>query len=420
MRPPKLITRGRVPWILAWGILTISGVLIHSATWVAPHADGAGLSALAEYGFMKQVGNAVDTIVGPVWLALALVTGDWGVFSVFQSTIAHGVTAALIVLGIRWLRRLRMRVQSPSPDRSEPQVNFSRRRLLIDAPLGAAALLGGGTVVNGAFLEPFDLRMRRYEIPIKGISESLAGLRAIFIADTHLGPRIPGAYIADVVKRTIALRPDLVLLGGDYVHCGRRYIEPAVALFRPLIEAGLPTAGVLGNHDWYNSRGIISKHLSEIGVRMVDNAHVLFNGKTRRFAEGSLAPSEALCIAGVGDLSMDAVDIHGALQDVPDSVPRLVLSHNPDAAELAPMRGETGRTPPRVDLMLSGHMHGGQIALPLLGPIYVPSKWGRKYAGGLVQGPAFPVLVSRGVGMSICPVRIGVPPELVEITLVPA
>jgi predicted MPP superfamily phosphohydrolase len=71
----------------------------------------------------------------------------------------------------------------------------------------------------------------------------------------------------------------------------------------------------------------------------------------------------------------------------------------------------------RIDLMLCGHTHGGQVALPLVGPVYVPCRTGRKYLGGLVKGPGFPVLISRGVGMSICPIRIGVPPEIVEITL---
>jgi predicted MPP superfamily phosphohydrolase len=252
------------------------------------------------------------------------------------------------------------------------------------------------------------------------LSESLNGVRAVFLSDTHLGPRIPAAYVSGVVEQALSLKPDLVLLGGDYVHAGSRYIRPAVDLFRPFIEAHIPTVAVLGNHDWYNSRGLIGRHLSELGVRMVDNSHVLINARTRRFAEGSATPSEALCIAGVGDLMMDYVDIRSALEAVPEHMPRLLLSHNPDVAELAPLRGGSGREPPRIDLMLSGHMHGGQIALPMIGPLYVPSRWGRKYAGGLVKGPKFPVLVSRGVGMSICPVRICVPPELLEVTLVRA
>ena len=67
--------------------------------------------------------------------------------------------------------------------------------------------------------------------------------------------------------------------------------------------------------------------------------------------------------------------------------------------------------------MISGHTHGGQVRLPLIGTPMIPSQFGQKYAGGLVQGPAFPVLISRGVGMSLLPVRFNVPPEIVEITL---
>src|ERR1043165_3532051 len=157
--------RRRVPWIVAWGAMTIAGVLIHAATWAAPHADGAGLSSLAEFGIMKRVSNAVDTVVGPLWLALALVTGDWGVFSVFQSTIAHGLTAAILLVVLRWVWRVRRslkasQTQTPRP----PQVNLVRRRMLADLPLGAAALLGGGTVINGAFLEPFDLQLRKHTL----------------------------------------------------------------------------------------------------------------------------------------------------------------------------------------------------------------------------------------------------------------
>jgi predicted MPP superfamily phosphohydrolase len=91
-------------------------------------------------------------------------------------------------------------------------------------------------------------------------------------------------------------------------------------------------------------------------------------------------------------------------------MPRLLLAHEPDTAELPQLNH-------RVDLMLAGHTHGGQVKLPLLGTPVVPSAFGSKYAGGLVQGPAYPVLVSRGIGTSIVPVRWGVPPEVVVITL---
>jgi predicted MPP superfamily phosphohydrolase len=91
-----------------------------------------------------------------------------------------------------------------------------------------------------------------------------------------------------------------------------------------------------------------------------------------------------------------------------------LLSHNPDVAEDPILLASRLR----VDLMISGHTHGGQVRLPLLGTPIVPSRFGSRYAGGFVKGPAFPVIISRGIGMSLLPVRWNVAPEIVEIELV--
>ena len=113
----------------------------------------------------------------------------------------------------------------------------------------------------------------------------------------------------------------------------------------------------------------------------------------------------------MGDLWEDRVSFNDALAGVPEDMPRIVLSHNPDVAETMPAGF-------RVDLMCAGHTHGGQVWVPTLGTPIVPSRYGSKYAGGLVQGPHCRVLVSRGVGMAILPVRFRVRPELVVIDLV--
>ena len=121
-----------------------------------------------------------------------------------------------------------------------------------------------------------------------------------------------------------------------------------------------------------------------------------------------------LCVAGVGDLWEGNPDYAAALNGVPAGHPRLLLSHNPDAAE--------SRRPPaagqyRVDLMLSGHTHGGQIRLPGLGTPMIPILYGQKYASGLVEGPACTVYVSRGIGTTVMPLRLGVRPEIAVIEL---
>ena len=116
---------------------------------------------------------------------------------------------------------------------------------------------------------------------------------------------------------------------------------------------------------------------------------------------------------GVGDLWTDQQRYDDALGGVPSSMPRLLLSHNPDVAEDAALRDPSRR----VDLMLSGHTHGGQIYVPFMGTPVVPSRYKGKYARGLVQGPAFPVFVCRGVGHTVMPVRVGIRPELAVIEL---
>jgi uncharacterized protein len=171
---------------------------------------------------------------------------------------------------------------------------------------------------------------------------------------------------------------------------------------------------VLGNHDYYGDARRMSRALIDAGVTMLENSRMFLQSRA-----GPLLPAPpegpALCIAGLDDFVEGHIDIDAALAGVPATMPRLLLQHNPDAAEYF---GLAGPAAPRVDLMVSGHTHGGQVALPFLGSPIVPSLYGQKYAGGLVEGPAFRVLVSRGIGMAILPVRLGVPPELVEFTLI--
>jgi predicted MPP superfamily phosphohydrolase len=122
---------------------------------------------------------------------------------------------------------------------------------------------------------------------------------------------------------------------------------------------------------------------------------------------------EGLCLAGVGDLWEDRCDYGAALDGVAGGVPRILLSHNPDVAEEAGFL-QSGY---RVDLMLSGHTHGGQVSLPGVGAPVTNSRFGQKYAKGLVAGPVCPVFVSRGLGMTVMPVRWGVRPEIAVIEL---
>lgn len=316
------------------------------------------------------------------------------------------VWTCLVCVAVRVWRLTRKRL-APLP------VDHARRRFLVDASASAILLSSSGGAASTIVTQPWDLRIRRYTVTLPHLSPRLAGLRIVHLSDTHLGTRVPTEHVQEAVRRAVELDPDLVALVGDYVERDTRRIDEAADLFLPLTQR-FPTVSVLGNHDWYADGPAMRAALQRAGARHIDNDRVFLTPEralSDRHAPGSL------CIAGLADLSEDVVNSERALRDIPGDTARLLLSHNPDAAELHDL---TRPSAPRVDLMLSGHTHGGQVRIPFLGAPIVPSAFGQKYAEGLVRGPAFPVLISRGVGMSIIPVRFRCPPEILEITLQPA
>lgn len=298
--------------------------------------------------------------------------------------------------------------------------DLSRRRFLVDAPCAAAGALGAAGMVRATAFDPWRIATARYTVPVAGLPAAFDGLRIVQISDTHLGPFIPASFVRRAVEMALELKPDLFALTGDYILTSTRNIAPAAEIFVPLARPGaaaIGVVGVLGNHDWYGDGHAMRRALERVGVVMIDNDRVFIDGATRAIVPEQPA-GDALCIAGFGDLHEHRVDTAAAFRGVGAATPRIVLSHNPDSAEIADVAmARGGRAPERIDLMLSGHTHGGQVRLPLIGSPIVPSDFGQKYAGGIVQGPICPVVVSRGVGMSILPVRFGVLPEIVEITL---
>ncbi|MBX7246868.1 MAG: metallophosphoesterase [Candidatus Sumerlaeaceae bacterium] len=282
------------------------------------------------------------------------------------------------------------------------------RRAFFAASAGRVAkvtvvAVGGSALAWSVLAEPNFLPVVRRKLRLAGLPASLDGLRAVYLSDIHHGPWLSVAFLRRMVERVNALRPDLILLGGDYVNASPDYIKPAFAEMAAL-RANIGVAGVLGNHDWWEDAPRTRKQFEKCGFALVDNARV-FVTPGRRMEKGADA---GLCVAGVGDFWEDKVDAGAALHKVPREMPRLLLSHNPDVA-MEPQIAQGGH---RIDMMLSGHTHGGQIRIPFLGTPIVPSNYGQKFAAGLVDTPGCPVYVSRGVGYTVLPLRFGVPPEI--------
>lgn len=297
---------------------------------------------------------------------------------------------------------------SSNPADSTPGPSSSRRTLLRKGVEFAA--VGGlvGAFAYVSLIEPRMLQVRRLRFPLRGLPRELDGFRIVQISDVHHGPWLSLADLHRVVATANALRPDLIVLTGDYVLHDRVYAAPAVAALSDL-RAPVGVVATLGNHDWYESADLLRDLFPRTGIPMLDNTR-LFVRPDRTLAREA---DGGLCIAGVGDYWRDRQFYDAALGGVSDAMPRILLSHNPDVAEDSKFIASGHR----VDLMVSGHTHGGQIRLPGVPALVTYSHYGQKYLCGLARGPVCPVYTSAGVGMSKMPVRIGVPPEITEIQL---
>lgn len=270
------------------------------------------------------------------------------------------------------------------------------RRVFLKA--AAAPLVPGATAAAGyGLFESGWVQVTRPTLPVPNLPAAFDGTTVAFLTDLHHGPFTSLDYVHAVVRTTLALRPDLILLGGDYCLKEGKYIAPC---FRSLagLRAPLGVYGVMGNHDYWHGETETRAGFAYSGVRELTNRGVWLERGNHRVR-----------LAGVDDLWMGKVDVGAALGGATERDACLLLSHNPDVAEK--MRD------PRVGLMLSGHTHGGQVVFPSGGAPFVPSHYGQKYLKGLVQAPHTRVYVSRGLGTTSAPFRVGSRPELTLITL---
>ena len=245
------------------------------------------------------------------------------------------------------------------------------------------------------------LVVERVEVGLRGLDPAFDGYRVAFLTDMHTSPIVPRWWLDRSVQAALDLQADLIALGGDFLDDDPHYIAALGDILKPL-RAPDGVIAVLGNHDHYVSAQGVREELAQAEIRELYNSSITISRGAARLA-----------FAGVGDLQCDVIDFDRALAGVPDDVPRVVLSHDPDVFAYWPPHH-------RLDLMLSGHTHGGQAWVPILGPPFVPSQFGFRYLQGLMRDGDRQLYVSRGVGASGAPIRWRCPPELTELVLRPA
>ncbi|MGH9511518.1 MAG: metallophosphoesterase [Terriglobales bacterium] len=283
---------------------------------------------------------------------------------------------------------------------------ISRRRFL----QATGALVASGTLALGAdafALEPNDPKVTHVEVSIRQLPEVFDGLTIVQLSDFHYGElcAIPIRRAVEIVKK---VQPEMVVLTGDFVtvpmwshllHDRRKVANNAEPCAKILREMKPPMGmfAVLGNHDLDSDPQRITEILQSFGIQVLQNRATAIEKETSRF-----------WLAGADDVLMGKPDLDMTLRSVPKAEPVILLAHEPDFAD------EAARYP--IDLQLSGHSHGGQIWLPLIGAPWLPPL-GREYPRGLRKVRNLTLYTNIGLGTIRLPVRFNCPPEITVLTL---
>lgn len=252
-----------------------------------------------------------------------------------------------------------------------------------------------GEMARVALAEPFMLAIERQQIYLRRLPPALDGLRLVHLSDFHYGPLTDSRHLERAVQAANDLRPDLILLTGDYISQDRVYAAPCAELVGRL-RARFGVYAVLGNHDHWTDAALITDLFRAEGVRL------LLNEGMRLDLRG-----ESFWLAGVNDTMVGLEDLSLALAGSSDDEMKLLLAHNPIILRRAARAG--------VDLVLSGHTHGGQVTLrPEKSRSGRPR---RRLLRGLGRRGNTQIYVTRGLGTVVLPIRYGCPPEVSVLEL---
>jgi predicted MPP superfamily phosphohydrolase len=284
------------------------------------------------------------------------------------------------------------------------------RRQLIAGGIGLIGLSASATGAYASAVEPTDLLVTPYALTPPNWPAGQK-LTITVIADLHAGgPHITLPQIARIVDNANALRSDLIVLLGDYK---AQYKIP----FKPIenalwsaelarLHAPLGVWAILGNHDWWFDIYGVRKALADARIPILENDAKLLGPSGQKFWLAGLGDQEAHWVGPGRFRGVD--DLPGTLKQIRTDDPVVLLVHEPDIFT---------QVPQRVTLTLAGHTHGGQVRIPLIWPHFVPSRYGARFAYGHIVESGRHMIVSGGLGTSTIPARLGVPPEILHVTL---
>jgi predicted MPP superfamily phosphohydrolase len=245
-------------------------------------------------------------------------------------------------------------------------------------------------VARRALAEPFMLAVERQSIALERLPAALDGLRIVQLSDIHHSPFTGTRQIERAIETANSLEPDIIALTGDYVSHEREFAAPCAELMGRL-RARYGVFAVLGNHDHWTDAALITDLFEAEGIRMLVNKGLRFEKDGASF-----------WLAGVDDTMVGMEDLPLALAGSQQDEMKLLLAHNPIILRRAARAG--------VDLVLSGHTHGGQITWR--SEKGASGKPRRRLLRGLGRQGKTQIYVTRGLGTVVLPIRYGCPPEI--------
>lgn len=286
------------------------------------------------------------------------------------------------------------------------------RRFFLKASLGIFGVTALGVGKGYANTLSFNIEVERVPIRLKNFPEAFRGFKIAQLSDLHSSPLVDKAHLDHAVDLVLTEKPDLIVLTGDFIgHTLRsnrheihvfdsQYLDNLVAALGRA-KAPFGTFAVLGNHDFWSgpevTKRICHDFETHAGIRVLRNQRVTLT-----------KDEESIELLGIDDY-WHSWDLRNAMRKVPKKSVKILLSHNPDINwKIKPSH--------KIDLVLSGHTHGGQIAFPFVGAPFSPTR-NHRYLRGLVKDGDRQTYITRGVGHLVVPIRFNCPPEVTLITL---
>jgi len=259
----------------------------------------------------------------------------------------------------------------------------------------------------GVLIEPYWVELTSHEIEIPSLSPALNGYRIIHLSDIHHNIATRKKYHERIISKVNSLDPDLIIMTGDFMSYKPAKLAECFEYYKKL-NAHDGVYVVRGNHDYHASFEFFSTKCHEAGFHLIENEHQIIQPKRKLW---NMDQKHArFVLAGVEDLWEGRIQLRRALKDAPNDCPRFLLAHHPMTAELIERDME-------IDVVFSGHTHGGQIR-PFQKVVARFADGPEKYISGWADAPHTRVFTSRGVGTSVFRFRWNCRPEIALHTLI--